>query len=879
MNTLDRYGNTLPTDIQPSIDYIWSARIAATNGVYNVTTGWTYWEVPAEAILTRSRSAELDGTTWQLSMSVLADALPPLVDPLSYYQLEVDLIDDAGNAWPYHSGPIDSVSESWSMDGGALVRVLEVTSFGTMQRAKGLDFNSLSSTPVRTSFAGLMTGMAEMQVVAVTGGVIGTPFPIPGTVHTVDITSGTGTYPAVVVSANSDFSSPKTYGAAADYTITNAAGTAAPTTGEFAYIKWVTAVPATYYVKFWTVKYWGIAQNVTAGRPAFIRVPGGSVTYTYGTTRIKRTIADDFATLAASGCTTTAITVVDPEPFKSGNALVAVSSGPTEYLEWTPAATGTPEVKQISSVSAAGVITVSPFSSAPVAGDLIRLVTTQQVRAWERHNRGSAQVSTNPSITSDALFTTEYAKGTFELYPQAGIMRPAAILRHWYTASAVVYASTIWALYDGTIALGSDNRLESFYYGFLGTAFGFYQSPTTTPAVNIFETGNPLLTYVKNLAYAVTSFDDVLEQVGKDGLPPNGYIHDRPSGGVLLSAFRQKTTPDLVLNNVAGVQISALPEPVTKVTVRCVGEERLITAELMPETGGTWTNPAYLFDGTSDTASVATATSGATVTVRLRYLDGSIFPKLTRVVIKGVRGIMEAYVERWDAGSTLARSRQVEGYGYNIISTNKDIVIDERSLNDAFASLAGFDTAEHRLVLKFYDNTLAGSLTSQVTEIQYFGRIDNGWSAFLSDDTTAVTGSAPTGWTTLNDQGFGTFYWTRDAGQARSFRYADPAYLKRVQPVYDAAWASSFYRREIIDLTRINQTEAKKIAESYLDEYVRQGRTYTVSALIDPRVDLGDTVNVTLGDGTSKDLFVWGIADDGNREDFMTTYTLLDYGA
>ena len=105
------------------------------------------------------------------------------------------------------------------------------------------------------------------------------------------------------------------------------------------------------------------------------------------------------------------------------------------------------------------------------------------------------------------------------------------------------------------------------------------------------------------------------------------------------------------------------------------------------------------------------------------------------------------------------------------------------------------------------------------------------------------------------------------------------SYLKRVLPEYDATWSSAQYRQEIVDLTRINQVACRQIAESYLDEYVRQGRTYTVSAILDPRIDLGDTVNVTLGDGSSRDLFVWAIADAGAREDFEATYTLLDYSA
>jgi hypothetical protein len=595
------------------------------------------------------------------------------------------------------------------------------------------------------------------------------------------------------------------------------------------------------------------------------------VTYTFGETRVKRTIADDFATLAASGCTTTVIAVKDPQPFKSGTGVVAVASGPTEYLEWTSATTGAPEVRQILSVSAAGAITVSAFSAAPAEGDLIRLVTTQGFRAWERHNRGVAQTATNPGFFTSPAKVTEYPKGLFELLPQAGIMR-ARSTRHWNTASTEVYADTIFFLQDAIGALGTDNRLESFYFVLLVSSLSLYASGD-------FETGNALLTYFKNFSRTLIGIDKVLDEVGKDGLPPNGYIHDRPSGKLLVSAFRQKASPDLVLGNVLGVQIGSLPEPVSQVTVRSVGEPRIVTTELEPTLGGTWTDGQRLFDGV-ETTNAATATSGATVTFRVRHQDGTIFPIVNRIEVFGERGVFEVYGERYDTSGIATRSRQLEGSGYFTLSSTAPTVIDEEQLKDMFASLGGVNTAEWRIVLKFYDDTMgASTLTARVYEIRAYSNIETGWAAYLTDDTTAGTGSAPSGWTTLNTEGFGPFWWVRDVGRARSFRYASSDYLKRVLPSWNASWSSAGYRRELIDLTRINQVECRRIAESYLDEYVRQGRTYTVSAMLDPRIDLGDTVNVTLGDGSSRDLFVWSIADSGGREDFQATYILLDYAA
>lgn len=873
MITTDREGRALPADVQQDVAYAWSARIAATNGVYNDRSQWTYYEIPADAIVGRSRSSSLDAGTWSLTINVLADALPPLVEPLAYYQLEVDLVDAIGNCWPYHSGPIDTIEESWIDEDGAEVRIYDIQSFGVLQRTKGYDINSINITPDRLSYAGTMTGLAQMHIVAMTGTfTAGNVYPIPGTNNggTVDITVGTGSFPGVVVDNNSDFSSPLTY--TTDYTITDSTGALAPQTDQAAYIKFVANQTGTFFIKFWISAYWGIIENYSGSAPYFIRVPGGNVSYTYGQTRVRRTIADDFATFAAAGCTTTSITVKDPEPYKSGNSLVAVTSGPTEFLEWTNASTGAVEVRRITSVNASGVITMAvAFSAAPAENDPIRLVTTKCYRAWERHNRPSgSEIATNPGFYTSSGLGTSYPRGLFQLLPQTGIMR-ATKTRHWLTASTQVWGQTIYYLPDRTVTLGTDNRLESGYYQLFVN--------TNLLAAADFTTGNPLGTWIKNYSRTLYSLDQVVDDFGQDGLPPNGYIHDTTAGKVYVSAYKQKTTPDLDLSNVIGVQIGSLPEPVSKVTVRSVGEDRIITPELEPSLEGTWTNGQNMFDGV-ETVDYAQATSGASVVFRVRMLDGSIFPPISKIEIVGDQGVFEAYGERWDSTSSAIRSRQFEGYGYQVLKGGQTFTIDEQAIKDVMASLGGFQTDELRIVLKFYDDTfLSVAKPARVFEIRAYSKIESGWSAYLTDDSSSGTGSAPANWTSVNDEGFGTFYWVRNVGLARSFRYAATDYLKRTLPSYNASWSSSAYRQEIVDLTRINQTTCRQIAEAYLDEYVRQSRTYSVNAIIDPRVDLGDTVNVTLPDGTAKDLFVWSIADAGSRDQLQATYTLLDYGA
>ena len=161
------------------------------------------------------------------------------------------------------------------------------------------------------------------------------------------------------------------------------------------------------------------------------------------------------------------------------------------------------------------------------------------------------------------------------------------------------------------------------------------------------------------------------------------------------------------------------------------------------------------------------------------------------------------------------------------------------------------------------------------TEIELYATADAVWVARLNDNTT----SAPTGYTTTNQQGFGSIWWQRSVTSPVSERYASTDFLKRVMPQYDSAGTYRFDRLQVVEMEKATNVEVRRYAETFMDEYLRLGRTYQVQAVLDPRIDLGDTVTIQLDDGQTLDLFVWSISDGGAASDLTASYTLIDYSA
>jgi hypothetical protein len=297
-------------------------------------------------------------------------------------------------------------------------------------------------------------------------------------------------------------------------------------------------------------------------------------------------------------------------------------------------------------------------------------------------------------------------------------------------------------------------------------------------------------------------------------------------------------------------------------------------------TTSTLNNQAYLFDGdksSSTTWSANNAANLATITMNLPYLPQEVFPTLESLVIYPgtTLGAISVKVTKTTAAG-VTTTRYAQGMGYAIQEASKPVTVAGQLLEEAMFLLGLDSSSRFAIVIEGRPNDGVGVAAQfSATEIELYANVQAVWVARMNDVTT----SAPTGYTTVNQQGFGSIWWQRVVTRPVSERYVPTTYLKRVIPGYDAADTYRFDRLQVIEMEQITATECRRYAETFMDEYMRLGRTYRVQAILDPRVDLGDTVTIQLDDGTTLDLFVWSISDGGQAADLTASYTLIDYSA
>lgn len=881
MITQDRNGNALPSTVDPG-RLAWSARIAYTNGDYLTPSGWTYYELPPSAILQRSRSSVLDGTTWECRLTVLAEAVPELSDLQAYYQLEVDLVDDTGNAWPYHTGPIDSISDSYSEQAGAIVQTKEIASFGTLQRLKNARVNGFfwDGNSQAVSSGQVLTGYCEAQNFQGTKGAGAANITVTGAWNTVDATV-TGGYYGIIISVNADFSAPMA--SPADYSVT-------ATDGSELVINFTAASPTgTFYVKYWQVRYWGLRRRAItyAGAPAdptFVRVPDGTMPAGTSETSQRRRISDTNSTFAAAGCTTTVITVQDPEPYKNiyVSRLVAPTGTFHEVLCHT-ASDGTETFRQISSTDAAGVITLAAaLPAAPAEGDPIRIVTTEIERELLPSSAG-----TLCTFYTSAALTAEHPRDAFFFDARAGILLPQRPL-HWTSASEGVYVDNLRYVPSIKGTLGStDSSIESFVY----RTFTDFPATDTTKFFRSadFVQGNFSGCYVKGYSAANTTWDAVLREVTDLAAAPNVFVHDLTDGRLKVGAYYQKDTPDAELDLLTGVQVEAQPEPMTAVAVKSILSKPINIAGRCLQVqsvsgGGSWSNFRYLFDGdrtsyaTHNTSVFSPLLSYGRAELRLPFFPMELFPFINSLVVYAGDdpGVFSVLVQRRTASGTTT-SRYVQGMGFVVQAARQPASIPGQAIEEAMFQLGLDANSRYSVVVegRYNNNGLPGTKDFTATEIELLVNADAIWVARLNDQTSG----APAGWTTTNQQGFGSIWWQASISTPVSNRYVPTSYLKRVIPSYDSAGTYRFDRLQLVEMEQATATECRRYAETFMDEYLRLGRTYSVQAVLDPRVDLGDTVVIALDDGQTLDLFVWGIEDGGGPDDLTATYKLIDYSA
>lgn len=883
MITQDRNGNALPGTVDPA-SLQWSARIAYTAGNYLTPSSWTYYELPPSCILQRSRRSILDGTTWECSLTVLAEAVPELTDVQAYYQLEVDLVDDAGNAWPYHTGPIDSITDSYSESQGAIVQTKDIQSYGTLQRLKNARVNGFywDGNSQSVGSGQVMTGFAEpVNVTVTTTGAPGT-YTVPGSWHSVDATVTTGTYPGMIVSPNADFSAP--YDGATDYTVTATSGSQLQLV--------FTATPATtIYVKYWAVRYFGmrgfgITFPAYTGDPTFVRIPDGTLPAGTSETAPRRRLTDSFITEAAAGCSATVIQVKDPEPFKRiyASRLVAPAGAYQELLCYT-AADGTEYFTNILNTATTGAIgLVNAFVTPPgVAnpvpeGAPLRIVTTEIERQFTPDTSGNRA----RFFTSSGL-VTEYSRDSFAFDAREGILIPQRP-RHYASATDGVYSDGNLRLVPGikgTLGV-NDASLESFVY----RTFTDFPSTDVTKFFRSadFVQGNFSGCYVKSYSAANTTWDSVLQEVTDLAAAPNVFVHDLPDGRLKVGAYYQAATPDVSLDLLQDVQVEAAAEPMTAVAVKSISKEPVNIAGLcrnvVASTTSTLNNHAYLFDGdksSSTTWAANNAANLATITMNLPFIPPEMFPFLSSLqVYPGTTlGAVSVKVTKTTFAG-VSTTRYVQGMGYAIQEASKPIVISGQLLEDAMFQLGLDYDSRFSIICEGRPNDGVGVAAQfSATEIELYATATAIWVARMSDDTTG----APTDWDTANQQGFGNIWWQRTITRPISERYVPTTYLRRVIPGYDSAGTYRFDRMQLIEMEQATATEVRRYAETFMDEYMRLGRKYQVRAILDPRVDLGDTVTISLDDGQTLDLFVWAIDDGGAVDDLSASYTLIDYSA
>jgi hypothetical protein len=301
---------------------------------------------------------------------------------------------------------------------------------------------------------------------------------------------------------------------------------------------------------------------------------------------------------------------------------------------------------------------------------------------------------------------------------------------------------------------------------------------------------------------------------------------------------------------------------------------------VVTNTSGTLNNPAYLFDGdkSSSTSWAANlATNVVTIELVLPFLPAEVFPMLASLVIYPgtTLGAISVKVTK-STRAGVSTTRYVQGFGYAMQEASKPVTVAGQLLEEAMFILGMDSSSLFKIVIEGRPNDGVGVAAQfSATEIQLLANVQAVWVARMQD----FGFGAPTGWFDANQQGFGSIWWQPSVTRPMSQRWVPSSYLKRVIPGYDITDAYRFDRLQVIEMEQITATECRRYAETFMDEYLRLGRTYQVQAVLDPRIDLGDTVTIQLDDGQTLDLFVWSISDGGAASDLTASYTLIDYSA
>jgi hypothetical protein len=547
------------------------------------------------------------------------------------------------------------------------------------------------------------------------------------------------------------------------------------------------------------------------------------------------------------------------------------------------------------------------FSATPQVGDIMRIVTTRPQPAFARYNSTGSTSSIPTEKKSSG--GTDYPRGAWTYKADQGVWTPTALFH--FTRGSIALASLyvtnlVYPTQTTSAAIGGDNRIESavdvalsdYIPGYIMSGVAAY----STKANGYFGKHNAMGVWTQTLISTNESPIDFIQRLADNGFPPNGKVFDRPDGSVLVAAIKQSYVPDYSLSNIISVKKNYVAEPPTGVAVLSKYPEtmRLNNGQFFNAINSGWTSGTqYLFDGSDSPDptnsgtdfAFATVTAGSSATVQLDIQDFCpvVFDPINKIVIKGLSGVVEAQLEvRLKSTGVVTATQSIWAGQRMLISQNESPEITREMISEMFDLLKSYNRFNRnnyfaRIVLTFRDSDLisGSTMVPRITEIEVWGDYNAAWVSLLTDDIAETNDDgygSPSGWTTTSAvTNVGPSYWKRQLGKNLSFKYMTPSYYKRLTPKYNADWFDCRYRLATINQTRISTVDCKNIAERYLNEAVIKSNTYSVTALLDPRVDLGDTVSVSLPDGSVLDLMVYSYSDSGGADDMSCTYELVDY--
>jgi hypothetical protein len=441
-------------------------------------------------------------------------------------------------------------------------------------------------------------------------------------------------------------------------------------------------------------------------------------------------------------------------------------------------------------------------------------------------------------------------------------------------------------------------------------------------SITMAATGYTLAPFYRAQARAL----DLLEEVRKATVPPNFRILENESGDPVGAYIAQASTASHALRNVRSFAPRELPMRIT----RCIVKGAEVVTNRAGQLGYTSQNITRLqklfdgpiADGVPLTVGAAETTGNPARMVfkmpkcepgrfpcvtRVESIHDSVlvmscggsttwgFAKLTAAASAGATTVTLNDASAFAAGSRIFlystttdgayETRTIQSKAGNVLTLSQALsyaqpigaevtpaltyLPPKTKPNNAEATwqTTAWEGRFEQILNPATDNYLVvenqsvlGASAANLDDIAVMVKEGAYWEAKLTDNTALAPNDG-----TL----FGATWKQPDRTLSVSYRYAPTTWLQRNM----ADYTLGLDRVLEVQADGLTASQARAIAEAYLDQAVRSSEFYDVECEYDPRTQRGDTVEVPLPDGTRRNLLVWGM-EKGYK---TMRLTLADY--